>query len=174
MPHRRRLGGSFPAGVPRKPGMTRDDLFNINAGIVKTLIEAVAKYSPNVWRQQHVSAGTVQMHPSMSRERVPSAHPQAIINIISNPVNSTVPIAAEALKGGRRLRPEEGHRRHDAGCRARQHVCGGGQGARWPKTANAGHFSCSCCVVLCFAPLRGFLMAPHAGRTWTSKSSTSR
>lgn len=23
-----------PAGVPRKPGMTRDDLFNINAGIV--------------------------------------------------------------------------------------------------------------------------------------------
>merc|ERR1711972_486312 len=25
----------IPAGVPRKPGMTRDDLFNINAGIVK-------------------------------------------------------------------------------------------------------------------------------------------
>merc|ERR1719222_165737 len=28
----------IPAGVPRKPGMTRDDLFNINAGIVKTLV----------------------------------------------------------------------------------------------------------------------------------------
>jgi malate dehydrogenase len=27
----------IPAGVPRKPGMTRDDLFAINAGIVKTL-----------------------------------------------------------------------------------------------------------------------------------------
>ena len=25
----------IPAGVPRKPGMTRDDLFNVNAGIVK-------------------------------------------------------------------------------------------------------------------------------------------
>ncbi|XVE82993.1 hypothetical protein DITRI_Ditri16bG0050600 [Diplodiscus trichospermus] len=25
----------IPAGVPRKPGMARDDLFNINAGIVK-------------------------------------------------------------------------------------------------------------------------------------------
>ena len=38
----------IPAGVPRKPGMTRDDLFNINAGIVRTLIEAVADHCPNV------------------------------------------------------------------------------------------------------------------------------
>jgi len=28
--------------VPRKPGMTRDDLFKVNAGIVKGLAEAVA------------------------------------------------------------------------------------------------------------------------------------
>merc|ERR1711957_982793 len=28
----------IPAGVPRKPGMTRDDLFNTNASIVKTLV----------------------------------------------------------------------------------------------------------------------------------------
>ncbi|KAI4319144.1 hypothetical protein MLD38_032779 [Melastoma candidum] len=59
----------IPAGVPRKPGMTRDDLFNINAGIVKTLVEAVADNCPD-----------------------------AFIQIISNPVNSTVPIAAEVLK----------------------------------------------------------------------------
>lgn len=59
----------IPAGVPRKPGMTRDDLFNINAGIVKALAEGIAKYCPN-----------------------------AIVNIISNPVNSTVPITAEVLK----------------------------------------------------------------------------
>ncbi|KAK3235769.1 hypothetical protein CYMTET_54034 [Cymbomonas tetramitiformis] len=59
----------IPAGVPRKPGMTRDDLFAINAGIVKTLCEGVAKYCPD-----------------------------AIVNIISNPVNSTVPIAAEVFK----------------------------------------------------------------------------
>ena len=38
----------IPAGVPRKPGMTRDDLFNINAGIVKGLCAAIAKYCPNV------------------------------------------------------------------------------------------------------------------------------
>lgn len=38
----------IPAGVPRKPGMTRDDLFSINAGIVKNLVEAVAKYAPGV------------------------------------------------------------------------------------------------------------------------------
>lgn len=36
----------IPAGVPRKPGMTGDDLFNINAGIVKTLCEGLAKCSP--------------------------------------------------------------------------------------------------------------------------------
>ncbi|PIA27319.1 hypothetical protein AQUCO_08100041v1 [Aquilegia coerulea] len=59
----------IPAGVPRKPGMTRDDLFNINAGIVKSLCTAIAKYCPN-----------------------------AVINMISNPVNSTVPIAAEVFK----------------------------------------------------------------------------
>ncbi|KXZ44285.1 hypothetical protein GPECTOR_70g516 [Gonium pectorale] len=59
----------IPAGVPRKPGMTRDDLFNTNAGIVQALIQAVGKHCP-----------------------------QAVIEIITNPVNSTVPIAAETLK----------------------------------------------------------------------------
>jgi len=59
----------IPAGVPRKPGMTRDDLFNINAGIVRDLINAIVKNCPN-----------------------------AFIGIITNPVNSTVPIAAEILK----------------------------------------------------------------------------
>jgi malate dehydrogenase len=33
----------IPAGVPRKPGMTRDDLFNTNASIVATLSDACAK-----------------------------------------------------------------------------------------------------------------------------------
>ncbi len=59
----------IPAGVPRKPGMTRDDLFNTNATIVKTLAEACGTFCP-----------------------------AAVIGIISNPVNSTVPIAAEVLK----------------------------------------------------------------------------
>src|SRR5438270_6478135 len=35
------------AGVPRKPGMSRDDLININTGIVKQVAENVARYSPN-------------------------------------------------------------------------------------------------------------------------------
>jgi malate dehydrogenase len=59
----------IPAGVPRKPGMTRDDLFNTNAGIVKTLVEGCGEFCPD-----------------------------AVLCIISNPVNSTVPIAAEVLK----------------------------------------------------------------------------
>jgi malate dehydrogenase len=35
-------------GVPRKPGMTRDDLFKINAGIVKGLCTAIAERCPGV------------------------------------------------------------------------------------------------------------------------------
>ncbi|WP_340112230.1 malate dehydrogenase [Maribellus mangrovi] len=35
------------SGVPRKPGMSRDDLISINAGIVKSVTENVVKYSPN-------------------------------------------------------------------------------------------------------------------------------
>lgn len=35
------------SGLPRKPGMSRDDLISINAGIVKSVTENVIKYSPN-------------------------------------------------------------------------------------------------------------------------------
>ncbi len=35
------------AGVARKPGMSRDDLININTSIVKSVAENVAKHSPN-------------------------------------------------------------------------------------------------------------------------------
>ena len=34
------------SGLPRKPGMTRDDLIQINAGIVKSVTENIIKYSP--------------------------------------------------------------------------------------------------------------------------------
>ena len=37
----------IPAGVPRKPGMTRDDLFNVNASIVMGLAEGCAKHCPD-------------------------------------------------------------------------------------------------------------------------------
>ncbi|GAA4441905.1 malate dehydrogenase [Pontibacter saemangeumensis] len=35
------------SGLPRKPGMTRDDLISTNAGIVKSVTENIVKYSPN-------------------------------------------------------------------------------------------------------------------------------
>jgi len=35
------------AGIPRKPGMSRDDLISTNAGIMKKVTEQVAKSSPN-------------------------------------------------------------------------------------------------------------------------------
>ncbi len=35
------------AGIPRKPGMSRDDLLNTNAGIIKSVTEQVAAKSPN-------------------------------------------------------------------------------------------------------------------------------
>ena len=57
------------AGVARKPGMDRSDLFSINAGIVKNLVSACADTCP-----------------------------KALIGIITNPVNTTVAIAAGILK----------------------------------------------------------------------------
>lgn len=35
------------SGVPRKPGMSREELIGINAGIVKNVVENTLKYSPN-------------------------------------------------------------------------------------------------------------------------------
>jgi len=58
-----------PAGVPRKPGMTRDDLFATNADIARGIVEACAKHCPN-----------------------------AVLGMIVNPVNSVVPAMAELYK----------------------------------------------------------------------------
>lgn len=35
------------SGIPRKPGMTREELIGVNAGIVKSVAESALKYSPN-------------------------------------------------------------------------------------------------------------------------------
>ncbi|MFR9166843.1 MAG: malate dehydrogenase [Dysgonomonas sp.] len=35
------------SGIPRKPGMTREELIGVNAGIVKSVSESILKYSPN-------------------------------------------------------------------------------------------------------------------------------
>merc|ERR1712003_85380 len=62
-------GVLVPAGMPRKPGQTRDDLFKINADIAKGVVEACAKHCPN-----------------------------AVVALIVNPVNSVVPAMAELYK----------------------------------------------------------------------------
>merc|ERR1712060_310056 len=59
----------IPAGMPRKPGMTRDDLFKVNADIARGLVDACAKYCPD-----------------------------AVLGMIVNPVNSVVPAMAELYK----------------------------------------------------------------------------
>ena len=55
------------AGIPRKPGMSRDDLIAINTGIVKSVCENVAKTSPN-----------------------------AVIIVVSNPLDAMVYVAWKA------------------------------------------------------------------------------
>jgi malate dehydrogenase len=35
------------AGIPRKPGMSRDDLISTNAGVMKSVTQQIAKFSPN-------------------------------------------------------------------------------------------------------------------------------
>ena len=36
------------SGIPRKPGMTREELIGINAGIVRTVAQSILEHSPNV------------------------------------------------------------------------------------------------------------------------------
>ncbi len=60
------------SGLPRKPGMTRDDLISINAGIVKSVTEQVIQHSPN-----------------------------AIIIVVSNPLDVMTYVAAIASKAPR-------------------------------------------------------------------------
>jgi malate dehydrogenase len=37
------------SGIPRKPGMTREELIGVNAGIVKSVAESILKFSPNAF-----------------------------------------------------------------------------------------------------------------------------
>jgi malate dehydrogenase len=55
------------AGIPRKPGMSRDDLVSTNAGIMKSVVEQVAKLSP-----------------------------EAVLIIVSNPLDAMCHVAYEA------------------------------------------------------------------------------
>lgn len=56
------------SGIPRKPGMTREELIGVNAGIVKNVAESALKYSPN-----------------------------AIIVVISNPMDTMTYLALKSL-----------------------------------------------------------------------------
>lgn len=57
------------AGIPRKPGMSRDDLLTTNAGIMKTVVEQVAQRSP-----------------------------QSVIIVVSNPLDAMCHVAFETSK----------------------------------------------------------------------------
>lgn len=57
------------SGIPRKPGMTREELIGINAGIVKTVTENILKHSP-----------------------------EAIIIVISNPMDTMTYLALKSSK----------------------------------------------------------------------------
>lgn len=56
-------------GAARKPDMTRDDLFKLNVNVVEEVVTTIADKCP-----------------------------KALVGIITNPVNSCVPVAAEILK----------------------------------------------------------------------------
>jgi malate dehydrogenase len=57
------------SGIPRKPGMTREELIGTNAGIVKSVVENILKYSP-----------------------------EAVIVVISNPMDTMTYLALKASK----------------------------------------------------------------------------
>ncbi|GBF91409.1 malate dehydrogenase [Raphidocelis subcapitata] len=57
------------AGVPKTPGMGPNEVFTVNASIVRSLCAAVARFSP-----------------------------KAVVAVVTGPVNSTIPVASETLK----------------------------------------------------------------------------
>lgn len=61
----------IPAGMPRKPGMTRDDLFNINAKIIVSLTDSIIEYC------------------NLNK---------IFVLLISNPVNALLPVMYSRLK----------------------------------------------------------------------------
>lgn len=63
------------AGIARKPGMTRDDLFNVNANVAYGLAKAIREH----------------------------ADKNALIAVITNPVNSIVPIVSETVLSTQRV-----------------------------------------------------------------------
>ena len=62
----------FTAGIPRKPGMSREDLLNTNAGIMRNLVEPAVNHSPD-----------------------------AVLIILANPMDPLCHVALEASKFGR-------------------------------------------------------------------------
>ena len=74
------------AGIARKPGMSRDDLLNTNAGIVKSVSEQIKATSPN-----------------------------AIVIVVSNPLDVMCYVAKEVTRLPARARDRHGGRaRHGA------------------------------------------------------------
>lgn len=72
--------------------ITQDGLFSINASIVQNLAEGVAKYCPSA----AFLISALQSHLSSRLFSLVVSH--LLCLAVSNPVNSTVPIAAETLK----------------------------------------------------------------------------
>nr|XP_022919415.1 uncharacterized protein LOC111428206 [Onthophagus taurus] len=66
------------AGVPRKPGMSRDDLFKVNADIIKSTAECCAEVCPD-----------------------------AFVVIVTNPLNSVVPIFCKVMEKQKKLNPNK-------------------------------------------------------------------
>lgn len=66
----------IPAGIARKPGMTRDDLFDSNASVVYEMGRAIANICP-----------------------------QAIVGLITNPVNSCIPVMCEVMMKEQKFDP---------------------------------------------------------------------
>ena len=66
------------AGLPRKPGMTRQDLFHVNASLMYNFADKISENCPN-----------------------------ALVAIISNPVNSLVPVFAERMKQNNTYNPSK-------------------------------------------------------------------
>jgi malate dehydrogenase len=82
------------AGFPRKPGMSRDDLLKANYDIIKGVVEAVVKHSPNAILIVVTNPLDVMAHVALKLSKFPKARVVGMAGVLDSARMSTF-VAAE-------------------------------------------------------------------------------
>lgn len=158
------------SGMPRKPGMTREELIGVNAGIVSSVVENVLKYSPKAIILIISNPMDTMTYLALKKSGLPKnqifgmggaldtarfkCYLSKALNANSNEIEGMVigghgdttmiPLAGKAAYKGSRYRTAEQRRTRQGGCRHDGGRCNADQAAR-----NVGLVCARCSGSLC-------------------------